>query len=601
MAYGNTSVSSLLRAAKAAQAKQYSLEDSIAAYEYDLSPKGQADFEKYSAHLNNRIKQHQGTDPLKALNYQKTITSANRSFTSSELSRATTQVLYGNMDAGAKLNTMMQLYQRAVENGDENLAQRIEGQAASLQNSMARSFGGGGYGRGSTTDPQVKGWKTAKGEIDNYIKNLEQKFREGKITSKEFLGGYTDKDGTQILGLHGAIQNLEEIRKGAESYISSGQGDEDAMNFYSDLSGTLGSEKYQNFMNLAGQRIEAGQTGGTKAYDYNTGTYKFDPMNSGDIDGYVNSPFGQLFKRKDESKDNIILDEFSKGEDTGYKIRLSKKQLNQVSELRDGKDVKMQQFEGYFPGKDFARVGATQIGNLNFSPAEMIYSQDETGKTTGIMPKLLYMNPLTGEYNRDPNTGELRRFDVNNLMNNTYQGGGILGNVKANFAGLQNDAMQEAQNNPALAKAIDSQDMLGSTVEYGKSKVGKLLKTKQATDIINSIKDFGSKLGRPSASQGVAGFLNMFGLNQLQQQATKLQGEWRAKEDARKAADAERARADAAALQATIARTVARNRPAPAAPFMPQRPTSLPQQVNSVFTEDAFSQKGIGTNSLYRL
>ena len=94
MAYGNTSVSSLLKAAKAAQQKQYSLEDSIAAYEYDLSPKGQADFEKYSAHLGNRIKQYQDTDPLKALNYQKTITSANRSFTSSELSRATTQVLY---------------------------------------------------------------------------------------------------------------------------------------------------------------------------------------------------------------------------------------------------------------------------------------------------------------------------------------------------------------------------------------------------------------------------------------------------------------------------------------------------------------------------
>lgn len=192
MAYGNTSVSSLLRAARAAQQKQYALEDSIAAYEYDLSPKNQADFEKYQAHLSNRIKQYQGTDPLKALNYQKTITSANRSFTSSELSRATTQVLYGNMDNGTKLNTMMNLYQRAVANGDENLAQRIEGQAAMLQQTMQRF--GGGYGRGgrtgNTTDAG-RGVKAQVDEIDSALKQLEYDFNNGVVDDGEYINKAT--------------------------------------------------------------------------------------------------------------------------------------------------------------------------------------------------------------------------------------------------------------------------------------------------------------------------------------------------------------------------------------------------------------------------
>ncbi len=606
MAYGNTSVSSLLRAAKAAQAKQYSLEDSIAAYEYDLSPKTQEAFNKYSAHLENRIKQHQGTDPLKALNYQKTITSANRSFTSSELSRATTQVLYGNMDAGAKLNTMMQLYQRAVENGDENLAQRIEGQAASLQNSMARAGGGGGYGggRGSSADPQVKGWKTAKGEFDNYIKNLEQKYRDGSITSKEFLGGYKDKNGVEILGLQGAIQNLESIRKDAEGYISSGQGDEDAMNFYSDLSGTLSSEKYQNFMNLAGQRIEAGQPGGTRVYDYNTGQYKFEPMKTNDIRGYVNTPGGQIFKMKDESKDNIVLPDMLNGEDTGYKVNLRKNQLNQVSELRDGQDVKLQQYEGYLPGKQFANVGAMQFGNGMMSPLEMIYTQDAEGKTTGVEHKLKYFNPITGELNRDANTGELRAFDASNpqIMGSKYQGGGALGGIKAKFGEVQDDALMEAQNNPALAKAIDQQNMLGATYEYGKTKVDKLFKSKALGDLKKKGDEIAKSLGinwRPSSPGGGS----MANTNWLQKQVNNLEGLFKEKQT-RDAAEARaRAAADAAAFQATLARTQERNRPAPVAPFRAPKPVvgNTAQQINMGFTEDPFSRAGLGTNSLYRL
>lgn len=209
MAYGNTSVSSLLRAAKAAQQKQYSLEDSIAAYEYDLSPKTQADFEKYSAHLGNRIKQYQGIDPLKALNYQKTITSANRSFTSSELSRATTQVLYGNMDNPTKLNLMTDLFRRAVENGDENLAQRIEGQAAQLQQIMSRTYGGG-YGGGRSSGVGTDFKNSVSNDVarlqDDLAYNVQALRESGNFT----LGKIQETgDGRSYLGTaKGLIENI---------------------------------------------------------------------------------------------------------------------------------------------------------------------------------------------------------------------------------------------------------------------------------------------------------------------------------------------------------------------------------------------------------
>jgi len=163
-----TSVSSLLRAARAAQARQASLEDSIASYEFDLSPKDQAAFEKYSAYLNKRVALTKNTDPIKSLNYQKTLTSANRSFTSSEISRASTQVLYGNIDPTTKLNTIIGLYQRAVMNGDENLAQRLEGQAASLQNTILNAGRSGGGGGGTSAAN-----KQLKLDVDNQVATLK--------------------------------------------------------------------------------------------------------------------------------------------------------------------------------------------------------------------------------------------------------------------------------------------------------------------------------------------------------------------------------------------------------------------------------------------
>lgn len=193
MAYGNTSVSALLNQARAALKKQQGFEEQVAAYEYDLSPKDQASYEKYASFLNNRIKQVQATDPGKALSLQRLITGAQRSFTSSELTRESIAIAEGNGSKPQKLNKMISLYRRALENGDENLAQRIQLQADNLQvqiqnEAMAGAGRGGGGGGSDEADKAAKkGINTQLSKISSAQKELKTELAQGKITSNQYI------------------------------------------------------------------------------------------------------------------------------------------------------------------------------------------------------------------------------------------------------------------------------------------------------------------------------------------------------------------------------------------------------------------------------
>jgi hypothetical protein len=128
--FGNANASSLLTAANAAYTRQQTYNDSIQGYQFDLSAKTPEDFNSYQDYLKGRLKNT--TDPTKALTLQKTLTSAYRSFNSSEIGRQTTAVKYGDQSNRDKYAHMVGLYQAAVQNGDENLAQSIDSQLASL-------------------------------------------------------------------------------------------------------------------------------------------------------------------------------------------------------------------------------------------------------------------------------------------------------------------------------------------------------------------------------------------------------------------------------------------------------------------------------------
>lgn len=132
--YGNAgSLSSLLSAASAARKRQESLQDSIASYEWDLSPKTVEDYTKYSKLLGDRASTYSTSDPARALEYQKKITSAQRGLASQEITRAGMSIMEGRGTKMDKLKKFSDLAQQAYETGDGALYQRLTSAGEALQ------------------------------------------------------------------------------------------------------------------------------------------------------------------------------------------------------------------------------------------------------------------------------------------------------------------------------------------------------------------------------------------------------------------------------------------------------------------------------------
>lgn len=191
MGYGNTSVSALLSQARAALKKQQSLEEQVAAYEYDLSPKDQAAFDKYSSFIDNRVKQVKDSDPSKALSLQRLQTGAQRSFTSSEIQRQSINIAEGKGSKQGKLQAIIGLYRKALENGDEATAQRLQLQADTLQiqiqNEANAGAGKGGGGSDAADKAAKKGINAQLDKIQTAKKDFKDDLAAGRITSKDYI------------------------------------------------------------------------------------------------------------------------------------------------------------------------------------------------------------------------------------------------------------------------------------------------------------------------------------------------------------------------------------------------------------------------------
>ncbi len=127
---GNVTSSSLLKSASSRAAKIRSQEDSAVAFEWENSAQTYEDYLQYSQYLNGRAQS--AGDPSDALTYQNKLRSANRSYTSNEIQRQTQAVLEGRGSVSDKKQIVQQLYQRASDNGDMNLAQNLVSQWDSL-------------------------------------------------------------------------------------------------------------------------------------------------------------------------------------------------------------------------------------------------------------------------------------------------------------------------------------------------------------------------------------------------------------------------------------------------------------------------------------
>lgn len=122
--------SALLRSADATRSKVRSQQVAEATYEYSQSAKTYADFVDFSKFIEGQAAQT--SSPSEQLTYTKAIDSARSAYVSNEIQRQTISVLEGRSTNMEKYDNMVGLYQNAIANGDQDLAQSLVSQLDSL-------------------------------------------------------------------------------------------------------------------------------------------------------------------------------------------------------------------------------------------------------------------------------------------------------------------------------------------------------------------------------------------------------------------------------------------------------------------------------------
>lgn len=188
--FGSTGASSLLRSAESGLNKTNTYNDAIAADNWDNSIKDDAAFKEYKAYLDKRVSTIQNADPSKALALTRTATSAQRTFNSAQISRATQQVQYGNMSNRDKYALMQNLKDKAVAAGDYSNAQSLDEQQSSLSITIQneeKAASDASVAAGNRQAAAVKKGYTdqiAKNEVG--IKKLDAAKLAGQITPAEY-------------------------------------------------------------------------------------------------------------------------------------------------------------------------------------------------------------------------------------------------------------------------------------------------------------------------------------------------------------------------------------------------------------------------------
>lgn len=224
--FGSTGASSLIRAATAAANKVNALNDASAAFEFDVSAKTAEDFDKYQKYLDGRVAATKNADPTKALSLTRTAVSANRSFNSAEIGRATTDVKFGNMSSRDKYDKLTGLWQAAQSNGDDNLAQSLYGQLASLsvqiQNEDQAAASAGEAANNKQLAANKRGVDEALRNYEEHVKIAKDLVEQGKLSINDY----------QRIAGEAALGKADLLQKASSGEI--GGLSEDAMSAYAD-------------------------------------------------------------------------------------------------------------------------------------------------------------------------------------------------------------------------------------------------------------------------------------------------------------------------------------------------------------------------------
>lgn len=568
MPYGNYSVSSLLSAARAAANKTASLNDSIAAYEFDLSPKDANAYQRYAGYLQGRLQSAQDMgDQSKVLDYSKKLTSAQRGYTSTEINRATTQVLYGNMSDSQKLQKMTDLYRQALENGDENLAQTVEMKAAILQQQMNRfsgGFGGRGDSESSATkkgyDAEIKSYKTALSE-------LKSDFSKGRITSKDYSRAvgtiYAGDNGKP--GLRSLIESASQDPRLSDSQMAT---------FAKQFQDLDAQHSFQSQLQRANQYL-SGATPTARWFNPQTGQYEQKDLKITGVEGGTN-PYGLP----------TLKNTFSLPENTGVTSGRAV-ELDPITHTPVYRDAQGNVTTPGAPGSQLSTSGAGDQGSLNLYNT---YKDNQYGYNQTTM-----YSPVTGQplqYVQGDNKNET--LDPRRLYPTKDAAGNAL--LPTDKDGKVKRAEWKAEDFGGGAGAYFQAPDIGGFVN-------KVSQNKYARDLTGKIGQLTSYLGLGNLANGTGILGNagsLFGLGEMQKKVKELEGQAAVKRQQEAAALAQQVAQAQAALNAQRQSVVQQ-------PILPANQAGNQPDARSIavtnrgFTSDPFSRKGIGVNSLYRL
>lgn len=568
MPYGNYSVSSLLSAARAAANKTASLNDSIAAYEFDLSPKDANAYQRYAGYLQGRLQSAQDMgDQSKVLDYSKKLTSAQRGYTSTEINRATTQVLYGNMSDSQKLQKMTDLYRQALENGDENLAQTVEMKAAMLQQQMNR-FSGGFGGRGDSEEAAVKkGYDSEIKNAKSTLSELKSDYASGRITSREYSKGVgTVYAGTgDKLGLRDLIQQATQ-----DPRLSFDQ----AATFEKQFNDLNAEHGFQKSIQNANQFL-SGATPTARWFNPQTGQYEQADLKLTGIEGGTN-PYGLP-----TLKNTFSLPE-NRGVTSGRVV-----ELDPITHTPVYRDAQGNVTAPNAPGSTLSTSGAKDQNSLNMYNT---FKDSQYGYDSTTM-----YSPVTGQPLQYVQGGEKDQvLDPRRLYPTKDAAGNPL--LPTDKNGKVKRAEWKAEDTGGgISAYLQAPDIGGF--------VNKVSQNKYARDLTGKIGQLTSYLGLGNLTNGTGILGNagsLFGLGEMQKKVKELEGQAAVKRQQEAAALAQQVAQAQAALNAQRQSVVQQ-------PILPANQAGNQPDARSIavtnrgFTSDPFSRKGIGVNSLYRL
>lgn len=167
-------ISSLLRSAESRARRLRELEDSMIAYDYQLSSKSYEDLQSYTGYLTDRA--NKTSDPSQRLSYQKAIDSARSGYISNEIQRQSINVIEGRGTNTDKYNRMLDLYYMAADNGQYDLATslhlQLDNLSVTIQNereAAARARASSGKANTEYIDSYKEASKTYQDTIDELI------------------------------------------------------------------------------------------------------------------------------------------------------------------------------------------------------------------------------------------------------------------------------------------------------------------------------------------------------------------------------------------------------------------------------------------------